>query len=63
VFDARIHALGVLAALDRLRGNGRLWRGVWIGTLAGLLAVVAYDVLRLPFVFAREWGSPSLSRR
>src|SRR5665213_496077 len=30
--------------------------GRWIGLAGGLLAAVAYDVFRLPFVFAREWG-------
>jgi hypothetical protein len=46
----------VLAALDRRRGDGHVWRAVSIGLLGGLLAAVAYDVFRLPFVFAREWG-------
>ena len=27
---------------------------------AGLLAAVAYDVFRLPFVFAKEWGIESI---
>jgi len=49
-----------LAVLDRLRGNGRLWRAVLIGLAGGLLAAVAYDVFRLPFVFAKEWGISSL---
>jgi hypothetical protein len=47
--------LVVMALLDRSRGDGRLWRGVLIGAIAGLTAAVAYDVFRLPFVFAREW--------
>src|SRR6266568_1997942 len=45
-----------LAAFDRARGDGHVWRAVWIGLLGGLLAAVAYDVFRLPFVFAKEWG-------
>jgi len=49
-----------LAVLDRLRGNGRLWRAVLIGLAGGLLAAVAYDVFRLPFVFAKEWGISSI---
>jgi hypothetical protein len=27
-----------------------------VGLVGGLLAAVAYDIFRLPFVFAREWG-------
>src|SRR5437763_12644063 len=45
--------LYALAIWDRGRGDGTLWRGVIIGSLAGLLAAVAYDVFRLPFVFSR----------
>ena len=44
-----------LAIWDHTRGDGTLWRGVIIGSLAGLLAAVAYDVFRLPFVFAHAW--------
>src|SRR5438552_2153875 len=56
LFVPALLALVAFAALDRRRGNGRLWRAVWIGLSAGLLAAIAYDVFRLPFVFAREWG-------
>jgi hypothetical protein len=52
--------LSALAVLDRMRGDGHVWRAVWIGILAGLLAAVAYDVFRLPFVFAKEWGIDSV---
>ncbi|MFO0973267.1 MAG: hypothetical protein U1A27_07505 [Phycisphaerae bacterium] len=45
-----------IALLDRGRGDGRLWRGVAIGTLAGLAGAVAYDLFRLPFVFSDAWG-------
>ena len=38
------------------RVDGAVTRAVGVGMLAGLLAAVAYDVFRLPFVFAREWG-------
>jgi len=48
--------LYALAAWDRRRGDGTLWRGVMIGSLAGLLAAVAYDLFRLPFVFSTAWG-------
>src|SRR3954467_9056049 len=43
--------LYALAIWDRGRGDGTLWRGVLIGSIAGLLAAVAYDIFRLPFVF------------
>jgi hypothetical protein len=45
-----------IAILDRLRGDGRLWRAVMLGTLAGLVGAVAYDIFRLPFVFSDAWG-------
>jgi hypothetical protein len=45
-----------LAILDRARGDRRLWRAVVIGTLAGLLGAIAYDIFRLPFVYSEAWG-------
>jgi hypothetical protein len=45
-----------MAALDRARGDGRLWRAVVIGTLGGLVGAAAYDLFRLPFVFSDAWG-------
>jgi len=45
-----------LAVFDRTGGEGHVWRAVWIGLFGGLLAAVAYDVFRLPFVFAKDWG-------
>ena len=45
-----------MAVLDKVRGDGRLWRAVMIGTLAGLVGAVAYDIFRLPFVFSDAWG-------
>ena len=45
-----------LAVWDKVLGGRTLWRVVLIGAAAGLVAAVAYDVFRLPFVFAREWG-------
>jgi len=45
-----------LAFWDRARGDGRLWRGFVIGSIAGFAAAIAYDVFRLPFVFSRQWG-------
>src|SRR3954462_13079579 len=46
-------ALVALAAFDFARGDGRLYRGVMVGAVAGFVAAVAYDIFRLPFVFAR----------
>lgn len=60
IFLPALIALFGFAALDRFRGNGQLWRAVWTGLLAGLIAAVAYDVFRLPFVFAKEWGIDSV---
>jgi hypothetical protein len=45
-------ALVVLAVVDRMRGDGFLWRGVMIGAVAGFLAACAYDIFRIPFVVA-----------
>ena len=41
-----------IAVLDYVRGDGRLWRAVVIGSIAGFLAACAYDIFRLPFVIA-----------
>ena len=60
IFLPSFVALCALALFDRVRGAGHVWRAVWIGLLAGLLAAVAYDVFRLPFVFAKEWGIDSI---
>ena len=56
VFLPSLVVLGVMAVADRLRGDRRLWNAVLIGLLGGLSAALAYDVFRLPFVFAKEWG-------
>jgi hypothetical protein len=45
-------ALVALAIADRSKGDGLLWRGVVIGTVAGFLAACAYDIFRIPFVVA-----------
>lgn len=60
IFLPALVLLGAYAVLDRRRGNGKVWRAVLIGLLGGLLAAVAYDVFRLPFVFARQWGIASV---
>jgi hypothetical protein len=56
VFLPAMVALLGWAWSDHVRGDAELFRAVWIGIVGGLLAAVAYDVFRLPFVFAREWG-------
>src|SRR5688572_7795809 len=42
------------AVWDRAAGSRYVWRVVWTGALAGFVAACAYDVFRIPFVFARE---------
>ena len=59
VFFPSCAALLALAFLSRVKGDGQLWRAVMIGLFAGLLAAVAYDIFRLPFVFAKQWGIAS----
>src|SRR5213075_630159 len=59
IFLPALMALIAFAALDCSRGNGQLWRAVWVGLFGGLLAAAAYDIFRLPFVFANEWGLSS----
>jgi hypothetical protein len=54
-FAILLPATAVLIALaiaDRYRGEGMIWRGVVIGAFAGLFAVIAYDIFRIPFVVA-----------
>ena len=60
VFLPALIVLAGLARFDRKRGNGELWQGVMLGLIGGLIAAVAYDVFRLPFVFAKAWGISSL---
>ena len=45
-----------IALLDNSRGDGRLWRAVVLGTLAGLVGAIAYDIFRLPFVYSDAWN-------
>jgi hypothetical protein len=49
-------ALCALALADRAVGTQRLWRAAVVGAIAGLAAAAAYDVFRLPFVYADALG-------
>jgi hypothetical protein len=60
IFVPALIVLGFYAAMDRAHGNGAVWRAVWIGVLGGLFAAFAYDIFRLPFVFAKQWGISSV---
>src|SRR5262245_11504212 len=59
IFAPALVVLAGFAILDRRRGDRQLWHAVLIGLIGGLLAAVAYDIFRLPFVFARQWGIAS----
>lgn len=60
VFVPALLALFAVAGLDWWKGSGNLCRAVLTGLSAGLLAAAGYDVFRLPFVFAKEWGIESV---
>jgi hypothetical protein len=60
IFLPSLAALAVLAVVDKCRGDGQLFRAVMIGFVSGLAAAVAYDIFRLPFVYAQEWGIASI---
>jgi len=60
IFLPALGLLSVFAWLDWAKGDGQLWRAVWIGLVGGLAAAVTYDIFRLPFVYAREWGIASV---
>jgi hypothetical protein len=60
VFLPAMVVLAVLTVADLRRPEPRLARAVLLGLAGGLLAAVSYDIFRLPFVFAREWGIASV---
>jgi hypothetical protein len=60
IFLPALFALAALAVADRVCGDRGLWRGLVIGIVSGILAAVAYDVFRLPFVFAKAWAIDSV---
>lgn len=63
VFLPALAVLVGLGAFDRVRGDGRLFANLVIGAVGGLLAAGAYDLCRLPFVFAEPWGIDSVVPR
>ena len=56
VFLPSLLLLGILSVFDGTMGGGALARSVIHGCLGGLMAAVAYDLFRLPFVFSHSWG-------
>lgn len=56
IFVPAMLGLSGLTIFDHCRGSGELMRAITIGAVGGLLAAVAYDLFRAPFVFARQWG-------
>jgi hypothetical protein len=42
----------VMAIINLVKGDRRLWRACVIGAIGGALAAVAYDLFRMPFVVA-----------
>jgi hypothetical protein len=56
VFLPSCVALIAIALHDRWRGDGNACRIILIGAIGGLVAALAYDIFRLPFVFSKSWG-------
>src|SRR3954462_11011242 len=56
IFGPALVLLLALALHDRQRRDRQLWQAVCLGLLGGLLAAVAYDIFRLPFVFSKQLG-------
>jgi hypothetical protein len=56
IFLPAMIVLAAVALFDWRQGDKELARAVVIGVTGGLIAAVAYDIFRLPFVFARELG-------
>jgi uncharacterized membrane protein len=55
VFVPALVVLTVWIAFDKKRGK-QIFAPVIIGAVSGLVAAVSYDLFRLPFVFAKQWG-------
>ncbi|MDB6038609.1 MAG: hypothetical protein JWM99_2450 [Verrucomicrobiales bacterium] len=60
VFIPAIAGLITIAAVDLRAGTGTLAREIGVGIAAGLIAAIAYDIFRLPFVYSRQWGLESI---
>lgn len=60
VFLPATATLLTLCVLDAARGPRHFCKAIGIGAAAGFIAAVAYDVFRLPFVYARQWGIDSV---
>ncbi|MDB6063998.1 MAG: hypothetical protein JWR26_206 [Pedosphaera sp.] len=60
IFVPALAVLGIITGIDGIRGDRKMFQAVLIGTVAGLVATISYDVFRLPFVFAREWHLTSV---
>src|SRR5438034_718328 len=60
IFLPALAGLAALSLADLTYGDRQLWRGVVIGIVSGVVAAVAYDLVRLPFVFATAWGIDSM---
>ncbi len=56
VFIPSVVLLGAISVVDWVWGDHQTSYHVLIGLLAGLSAAVAYDLFRLPFVYAKAWG-------
>src|SRR4051812_40758919 len=56
VFVPCLLLLVALALADLLIGSKTLAKALLVGASAGLLAAIAYDLFRLPFVFSERWG-------
>src|ERR1051325_6101140 len=53
IFFPALLALAGLAVWDWVGGSKNIARAILIGTVAGLVAAVAYDIFRLPFVYSK----------
>ena len=52
VFAPAMLGIAVLAIMNWSCRDRQLARAVWVGAAAGLLAAIAYDIFRFPFVWA-----------
>lgn len=59
IFGPALLALAVWTWIDS-RGPRRILRPMLIGSAGGLLAAIAYDLYRLPYVFSQAWGLSSM---